>query len=120
MAYLSHVGYECAPINECILETTAGLFDLFTNKYVLKDNIRNSINDLLILSTAIDKKLPLFTKDNLLNRFAAEVHEAPIKMIGGNIQIDFSGHGPIEKKNNYESKGYINRGWSYSIKKGNI
>ncbi len=120
MSYLLDFGYECAPINEFIVETTARIFSIFTEQYAFKGNIRNSINDLLILSTAIDRKVNLLTKDNLLNRFAAEVYKAPVKKHGESIEINFTTQMPKVKKNNKESKGYINRGWSYSFIKGSI
>ncbi len=120
MSYLLDLGYECIPINEGIIDTTAILFSSFIEKYVFKQNLRNCINDLLILSTAIETTLPLLTNDNLLNRFAAEQYNAPLRKTGEGIEIDFSTEGTLEKKNNKESKGYINKGWSYSFRKGNF
>ncbi|MCL1485932.1 MAG: hypothetical protein MH208_17540 [Marinobacter sp.] len=48
------------------------LLEKFERHIKPKENIKNTVNDLLILATAIDKKKGLHTKDKVLANFAAE------------------------------------------------
>lgn len=66
-------------------------------KYNIKQKYQNSIRDLLIASTAIYYNAHLISNDNELNRVLIQKYG-------------------FEQK---DSKGYINRGWQYSFRKGN-
>jgi hypothetical protein len=90
------------------------LFAEFTSEHNCKGNVRNTVNDILILATAIDRQKKFLTHDNLLNRFAAEYYEAPTHKDKNELLIDFS-EKVAEKRKNRESKGYINKGWSYAV-----
>ncbi len=84
----------------------------FLDKYEAKQNHRNTVNDILILSTAVEHSAPLLTEDSLLRRFAAEIlgakcHEQQSK----ELIIDFTTPEVVDRRKPLESKGYINRGW---------
>ncbi|MEH2242710.1 hypothetical protein [Nostoc sp.] len=109
-------GYYCYSLTKSSVKQALSLFSEFTSEHNCKDNVRNTVNDILILATAIDKEKKFLTDDNLLNRFAAEYYEAPIHEDKDKLLIDFS-EKVVEKRKNQESKGYINRGWSYAVRK---
>lgn len=109
--------YHCHPLNAPTIETALTLFANFVVQYSCKDNVRNTVNDVLILATAIERQSQLLTQDKLLSRFAAAQYDAPIRNETEGIVIDFCGDGSGKRKKNRESKkGYINRGWSYSLR----
>ncbi|MFG6097340.1 hypothetical protein SPB21_18895 [Leptothoe sp. ISB3NOV94-8A] len=113
--YILDSDYYCYSLTKTSLEDGLRLFSEFVSKYNCKGNVRNTINDLLILSTAINRKKKLLTNDSLLNRFAAEYYEAPIHQNENELLIDFS-EKLLKKTKNRESKGYINKGWSYALR----
>ena len=45
----------------------------FLDRYQPKENKRNTLNDVLVLATAIQRSSQLLMEDNLLSRFGAEV-----------------------------------------------
>ncbi|MBE9058615.1 hypothetical protein [Sphaerospermopsis sp. LEGE 08334] len=115
LKYIIDSGYYCYSLTKSSLEQALSLFSEFVSEHKCKGNIRNTINDLLILATAIDREKKFLTNDNLLNRFAAEYYEAPVYQREDELLIDFS-EKPLEKRKNRESKGYINKGWSYVMR----
>ena len=115
LKYIFDNDYYCCSLTNAVLENALRLFSQFTSQYKCKKNIHNSINDLLVLATAIDRGNKFFTNDNLLNRFAAQYYKAPIDKQEDKLLIDFS-EKQVEKVKNRESKGYINNGWSYAIR----
>jgi hypothetical protein len=117
MKYILDNKYHCYCLNRSIIEQGLDLFSRFIAEHNCKGNVRNTVNDILILATAIERGKLLLTHDNLLNRFAAEYYNnAPIQRDKNELLIDFSGEPTGERKKNQESKGYINRGWSYSVR----
>lgn len=88
-------------------------------KYNFKSDIKNSINDLLILSTAYLNGKSLYTEDKLLKVFVAEKLSGTITKKDDGVILDFSSEEDLQRRISKESKGYINRGWSYSIMHGN-
>lgn len=107
----------CIPINELDIEIGYNLLDQFLRKYNNKNDFRNTWNDILILSKSINHKIPLLTEDKLLNRFASELFNGRISAHEGLLDIDFSIGQQSDTPKNLESKGYINRGWAYKMKK---
>jgi len=95
------------------------LFAKFIEQHNSKEDLRNSINDIIILATAAEKKMLLVSKDSLLNRFAAKECNVVLKEVKGTLELDFSAPKSVERMNFSESKGYVNRGWSYSVRNGN-
>lgn len=116
LKYILDNGYYCYSLTKSAVEQGLNLFSEFTSEHNCKDNVRNTVNDILILATAIDREKKFLTHDNLLNRFAAEYYEAPIHEDKDELLIDFS-EKVVEKRKNKESKGYINRGWCYAVRK---
>jgi hypothetical protein len=110
----------CHQINERVCNISLDLLSKFERNIKPKDNIKNTINDLLILSAAIYHKKVLQTKDTVLARFASEIYSGEVKCVKDIVVVDFSNKKIIEEKFNKESKGYVNRGWAYSFSKGNI
>ena len=115
LMYILDNDYHCYSLTKSALEEGLSLFSQFTSKHNCKANIRNTVNDILILATAIDRKKVLLTHDKLLNRFAAEYYEVPIEQDKNELLIDFSKKAVAQSKNR-ESKGYINSGWSYAVR----
>ena len=119
LKYILDSGYYCYPLTKLVVDRALNLFSKFVLDHNCKNNIRNTINDLLILSTAIDREKKFLTNDNLLNRFAAEYYKAPIHKDKDELLIDFSEQ-PFEKRKSRESKEYINKGWSYAVRNNRI
>lgn len=115
LKYILDSGYYCYSLTKSAVDQALNLFSEFVSKHSCKGNVRNTVNDLLILSTAIDREKKFLTNNNLLNRFAAEYYEAPIHEDENELLIDFSKQ-PVEKSKSRESKGYINKGWSYAVR----
>lgn len=109
----------CLMIDNRDIDLSYGLLDEFLKTHSIKEDFRNSWNDLLILSKSINTKSTLISKDKLLNKFAAEIYDAKIISRAENeIEIDFTKSEVDENKyRKFESKGYINRGWQYKIRK---
>lgn len=110
----------CHSLNEKCCDIALELFFKFKKNITPKDNIKNTVNDLLILSTAVDRKMPILTMDKVLGRFAAQEYSGEILTDSEVITIDFSIEEDSKHSRNRESKGYINWGWSYSFRKGNL
>jgi predicted nucleic acid-binding protein len=106
----------CIPLNRNSIELGLNLFGEFRTQYTSKANIRNTINDVFILATAVSTSTKLITKDSLLNRFATAYYGGDVKANSDLLTIDFSKDKDSTKPGNRESKGYINRGWQYRIK----
>jgi predicted nucleic acid-binding protein len=115
LMYLVDTGYYCYPLTESILDKALSLFLEFTSEYNCKNNVRNTVNDILILATAIDREKKLLTHDSLLSRFAAKYYEVPLCRDKEETLIDFSKI-QVQNSKNSESKGYINKGWSYAMR----
>ncbi|MEZ0000750.1 hypothetical protein [Sinorhizobium fredii] len=111
-AFLCDKVDECVPLSPQTAELAIQLLWEFVQNNNVKGNFRNSVNDMMILATAISGREHLLTEDNLLMRFAATRLQAPIREFGQNlIEIDFERNTEGQKRSSNESKGYINRGW---------
>jgi hypothetical protein len=53
----------CYNLNENCCDIALELFVKFQKHITAKENIKNTVNDLLILSTAVDRKMPILTMD---------------------------------------------------------
>lgn len=118
--FLFDYNIRCHHLNERSCDIALGLFMKFQERITPKENIKNTINDLLILSTAIEKEMPILTMDKVLGEFAAKEHFGQVEAGPQTLKIDFSKQESISSNKSRESKGYINRGWSYSFLKGNF
>lgn len=101
----------CVAVTPPIATVGLNLLGQFMDRYQPKDNKRNTVNDVLVLATAIKKETHLLTNDNLLTRFAAEVMTAPAVAEGVHLRVDFSLPTAADRRKPLESKGFINRGW---------
>lgn len=64
--------------------------------------------------------MPIQTMDKVLGEFAAKEYSGKVISDSESLMVDFSAESDSKMKKNRESKGYINRGWSYSFLKGNF
>lgn len=109
---------ECVPLAPQTAEIGIQLLWDFVQHHNVKTNFRNSVNDMMILATAIAGHEQLLTDDNPLARFAAAQQQAPLREVGqGLIEIDFERRIEVGQSHSNESKGYINRGWRIAAEK---
>lgn len=112
--FLVDSGIQCSPVTKQTVAIGMNLLALFLEHYEPKANLRNTINDMLVLATAMDQSLLLNTDDDLLRRFAADVlkaHCSPCAPVG--TMVDFLSTVPNRRQQMLDSKGYINRGWQF-------
>ncbi len=111
-AFLCTTFADCVPLSRETADVGLTLLSRFCETHNIKDNVRNSVNDIMILATAITSGEQLNTADTLLNRFAAETY-GTVAIPGANdsLMIDFRRVLQSKKRGSAESKGYINRGW---------
>jgi len=119
LSFLTRIGTRCLSVTPAIADVGLNILGQFLEKYEAKQNVRNTINDMLILSTAIEHSLPLLTEDNLLRRFTAELLGAPCRPeVEDRVIIDFAASDVADRRKPFESKGYINRGWQVMERRG--
>ncbi len=112
LRFLIENNVKCLAVTSIIADIGMNILGKFLDKYEAKQNPRNTINDILILSTAVEHSAALITEDNLLRRFAAELFDAPCTEKHPNyLLIDFTTPEVVDRRKSFESKGYINRGW---------
>lgn len=102
---------KCIPLNTEILNRSFLLLQEFMEHQNVKQNFRNSWNDMLILATALFSGVNLVTKDNELNRFAAQRHALSFTYDNPFLYMSFGTAEISTRQLSRESKGYINRGW---------
>lgn len=85
----------------------------------LKADFHNSLNDMLILATAVEATANLITEDRTLWRFAAGILDIPVRTTETMIRLDVS-PGVAKSVISRESKGYINRPWQARVRSRNI
>jgi len=109
--FLLKQSVSCVAVTPAVASIGLNLLDQFLDRYQPKENKRNTVNDALVLATAIQHSSRLLTEDKLLSRFAAEVVAAPIESQGALLKVDFSQPAVNDRRRPLESKGYVNRGW---------
>lgn len=109
--FLLDHNFSCTAVTPQVADIGLELLSRFTEKYTPKGNLRNTVNDVLVLATAISNEAALRTEDKLLNRFAQEVTGARSEMEGALMTLDFTPAAVTSRRPSLESKGYINRGW---------
>lgn len=115
--YLLQQELECHPVTKPIAQLAVELFGAFVSAHSPKSNIRNTLNDMLILATARSNGLDLLTEDKLLNQFGAEYCGVKASIEGGWLRVRFREAKPAAKTPMRESKGYINRGWEVKVRR---
>jgi hypothetical protein len=114
--FLLENNVQCIALNRSTVALCVTLLHEFTAKYTLKGNFRNTLNDLLVLATAIRSSGRLVTEDKLLMRFAADQYSKTHKRKGNILTIDFDKDQTELKRKTQESKGYVNRQWAIRFK----
>jgi predicted nucleic acid-binding protein len=109
--FLLELGVSCVAVTPPIATVGLNLLAQFMDRYQPKDNKRNTVNDVLVLATAIKNETHLLTNDNLLTRFAAEVMTALAFAEGEYLRVDFSFPEVADRRKPLESMGFVNRGW---------
>jgi predicted nucleic acid-binding protein len=110
LRYLIDHGIQCVPLGRPAADAGLDLFRGFSERYTLKQNFRNSLNDILTLAVAQVSGSPLYTEDDLLATFAANYTGAPVNQGGESLLIDFT-QTTSKTRVNRSSKGYVNKGW---------
>lgn len=109
--FLLEQSVSCVAVTPPVAEIGLNLLGQFLDRYQPKENKRNTVNDVLVLATAIQHSSELLTEDKLLSRFAAEVVDAPVVAQGELLKLDFTQPSINDRRRPLESKGYVNRGW---------
>lgn len=107
---------DCVPLSRTAIELAHDLLKSYSTKHALKENFRNSWNDLLIAATALDESRPLLTDDEPLAKHIATVTQAEIRKSSDIVELS-PPQGEPKRNINRESKGYINRGWQIRFSK---
>ncbi|CAM3379667.1 hypothetical protein KIPE111705_05610 [Kibdelosporangium persicum] len=100
----------CVPLGQTSCETGLHLFQAFALNFALKNNFRNSLNDILTLAVAQTSSAFLHTDDELLGRFARLHSAVPVNRVEEGISIDFTSP-TVPRRTNRGTKGYVNHGW---------
>lgn len=114
--FLLDQGVTCVAPNRCIVETGLVLLKRFLETYFPKNDPRNTVADILVLATAIERAATLVSEDSLLNRFAAECYNAKAVKEGDRLTISFREPERGQRRVSKESKGYINTGWRARVR----
>jgi hypothetical protein len=116
--FLLDLGVTCVAVTPDVATVAMNLLGQFLDRYQTKDNARNTVNDVLVLATAIENASVLKTEDNLLRRFAAEAMGTFAREEPGHLLLDFSAPEATKRRRSLESKGYVNRGWQILERRG--
>ena len=106
---------KCHPINPQSIQIAYELLHRFITEYSMKNNVRNTINDMLILSAAIERRVHLISQDHLLNEFACKQADGRLRKTDDIVVCDFTNNSMMETTKSREGKGYINRGWKFKM-----
>src|SRR5262249_26674706 len=108
--FLVRNNIQCVPLNRNDIEVAFWLLHEFLGSYNPKQNFRNTWNDILVLSAAINRGVALYTKDRLLGEFAATVTHTPIIDRKDFLDLKFE-RSTMTKKDTSDAKGYVNNAW---------
>jgi predicted nucleic acid-binding protein len=87
--WLTEHEVRCIPLTRDAAQLAQELFADFVGSQMPKARIRNTVNDLLILASAMTSGLPLQTRDKVLANFARVHLEAAVnEPVGDTIRID--------------------------------
>ncbi len=115
--FLLENGIQCIPLRKSDVEMAFELLSRFREKYNIKENFRNTWNDLLVMSCAMGVNEPLITEDGLLAKFASENLGVTPKKKQDFVELPFASDKTPNQKQFRESKGYINTGWRVRFSK---
>ena len=88
---------------------------LYFRSHNSKENTRNSINDILIFSTAIASDAKLITNDNELKRFIASNLKLKIDNLENGLIAIHSSYSVKIPNTRDDTKGYVNTGWRIKL-----
>ncbi|MEU8271604.1 hypothetical protein AB0B89_31155 [Sphaerisporangium sp. NPDC049002] len=108
--FLTQHSIRCIAATSKVVPDVVELFRKFRARFSPKGDFRNTLNDILVLATALNVGAPLLTRDGVLNRFASEYYGTPLIAMADYVKIDF-GHTSARRRISRDSKGYINRPW---------
>ncbi|MEV3921680.1 hypothetical protein [Actinomadura coerulea] len=112
LRFLCDVGIKCKPLTERSAHLAQCLLHDFAERYTIKKNFRNTLNDIMILAVALDERARLLTDDRLLAIFSEDFLTATVRGSEKKYDIDLSGDvGRIDRRPPLESKAYINSRW---------
>ncbi|WP_416478275.1 hypothetical protein [Streptomyces sp. LKA04] len=114
--FLTSKSVRCVPVQpECVPVAFDLLKRLMKRGFNLKSDFRNSLNDMLILGTAISCGGDLRTKDELLAQFAADEGLSKVYSRDDHYELKFGETEGSVRRVSRESKGYVNTGWRYAM-----
>ncbi|MCO5992989.1 hypothetical protein [Actinoallomurus rhizosphaericola] len=115
-SFLAEQGIDCIPIQPESISIAFDFLKLLIKRGVnLKGDFRNSLNDMLILGTAVANESDLWTEDKILAQFAEDEGISKIKSHRGHFEISINEPNIADRRVSRESKGYINTAWRYAI-----
>ena len=113
LRFLISTNVQCLAVTPAIADVGMNILGQFLDTYEAKQNPRNTLNDILILSTAIEHSHPLFTEDSLLRRFTADLLGASCCVQPlDRLVIDFSPLEVVDRRRSFE------RGWQVMERRG--
>lgn len=119
--FILGAGLVCVPLGIHDVQLGFALLKKFIGSHEPKKNFRNTWNDILILSCAVNRAATLITEDNLLSRFAADLYGAKHQLKDAFLSLSFPKIAAEKSVPNSESKGYINTPWKvYEARKRSI
>ncbi len=114
--YLIENDFYCLPLTEPIVKVGLTMFSQFLEEHLPKASVANTVLDMMIFASAVQNRLKLHTRDKLLASFASDFYKAPMKDDGDIVVVDFTTQDVKQRRAATESKGFVNRGWSYAIR----
>lgn len=116
--FLCAMNVQCLPLNPWSVQLAYQILAVFLDRHQPKANLRNTLNDMLILSTAAHNHGRLETFDGVLAKIAQEILPCRGTPNGPALTLDFSAPHSADRGLNRESKGYLNRSWAVRERKG--
>jgi len=114
--YLIQREIRCIPLSPAIIDIAFELLADFLANHNPKQNFRNTLNDMLIFATALNTGRTLVTEDSLLLRFIQETCGGIVTTRNQHLYYTPPHTEAKPDPQRRESKGYINKGWSYKIR----
>lgn len=108
------------PLQPAAAQLGQTLLHRFSQKYNLKKNFRNSLNDILIVAAAIHGGGELLTRDSVLVRFCADAGLFETHGQDEWIRCESTRSAVGRRGTSRESRAYVNRGWLVRLRRGPV
>ena len=108
---------QCVTLSRSAVTTTLDLLADFEESHNIKANFRNTLNDLMIVASAITSSAQLTTVDGELVRFVTRYDGRLLRKTQQIVTIDFESATDAGQARSAESKGFINRGWDVRFRR---